>query len=44
MRGANRSQITVDLVESDEREKTSDQIVNELRESFKELKPSVKTT
>ena len=38
VRGANRSQITVDLVESDEREKTSDQIVNELRESFKELK------
>ncbi len=38
VRGANRSQITVDLVEVDEREKTSDQIVTDLRNAFKKLK------
>ena len=43
VRGANRSQITVDLVEGDERSKTSDQIVKELRNAFQKLKfPGVK--
>ena len=43
VRGANRSQITVDLVEIDERSKTSDQIVNELRNAFETLHfPGVK--
>ena len=37
VRGANRCQITVDLVEVDERDKTSDQIVTELRHAFKKL-------